>query len=159
MVETINKMARVRRQLTGDLGRDPTTKEIAEEMGISEDKVIDIFKTAQEPTSMDATVGDEEDSHLGDFIPDENAISPSDAASNVFLKEQIFELLDDLSERERQVIVERFGLDGEAPRTLEQVGVEIGVTRERIRQIEAKALRKLRQPGRMRKLEGYLVEN
>lgn len=159
MVETINKMARVRRQLTGDLGRDPTTKEIAEEMGISEDKVIDIFKTAQEPTSMDATVGDEEDSHLGDFIPDENAISPSDAASNVFLKEQIFELLDDLSDRERQVIVERFGLDGEAPRTLEQVGVEIGVTRERIRQIEAKALRKLRQPGRMRKLEGYLVEN
>ncbi|MCI7248769.1 MAG: RNA polymerase sigma factor RpoD [Clostridiales bacterium] len=156
MVETINRMARVRRQLTGELGREPDTKEIAEAMGMTEEKVRDILKSAQEPTSMDATVGDEEDSHLGDFIPDENAESPADAASNVFLRGQIYELLDELTEREKRVIIERFGLGGEPPRTLEQVGQEMGVTRERIRQIEAKAIRKLRHPTRKKRLEGYL---
>ena len=156
MVETINRMARVRRQLTGELGREPDTKEIAEAMGMTEEKVRDILKSAQEPTSMDAAVGDEEDSHLGDFIPDENAESPADAASNVFLRGQIYELLDELTEREKRVIIERFGLGGEPPRTLEQVGQEMGVTRERIRQIEAKAIRKLRHPTRKKRLEGYL---
>ena len=156
MVETINRMARVRRQLTGELGREPDTKEIAEAMGMTEEKVRDILKSAQEPTSMDATVGDEENSHLGDFIPDENAESPADAASNVFLRGQIYELLDELTEREKRVIIERFGLGGEPPRTLEQVGQEMGVTRERIRQIEAKAIRKLRHPTRKKRLEGYL---
>ena len=156
MVETINRMARVRRQLTGELGREPDTKEIAEAMGMTEEKVRDILKSAQEPTSRDATVGDEEDSHLGDFIPDENAESPADAASNVFLRGQIYELLDELTEREKRVIIERFGLGGEPPRTLEQVGQEMGVTRERIRQIEAKAIRKLRHPTRKKRLEGYL---
>ena len=156
MVETINRMARVRRQLTGELGREPDTKEIAEAMGMTEEKVRDILKSAQEPTSMDATDGDEEDSHLGDFIPDENAESPADAASNVFLRGQIYELLDELTEREKRVIIERFGLGGEPPRTLEQVGQEMGVTRERIRQIEAKAIRKLRHPTRKKRLEGYL---
>lgn len=156
MVETINRMSRVRRQLTGELGREPNTKEIADAMGMTEDKVRDILKSAQEPTSMDATVGDEEDSHLGDFIPDENAESPADAASNVFLRGQIYELLDELTEREKRVIIERFGLAGEPPRTLEQVGQEMGVTRERIRQIEAKAIRKLRHPTRKKRLEGYL---
>ena len=156
MVETINRMARVRRQLTGELGREPDTKEIAEAMGMTEEKVRDILKSAQEPTSMDATVGDEEDSHLGDFIPDENAESPADAASNVFLRGQIYELLDELTEREKRVIIERFGLGGEPPRTLEQVGQEMGVTIERIRQIEAKAIRKLRHPTRKKRLEGYL---
>ena len=156
MVETINRMARVRRQLTGELGREPDTNEIAEAMGMTEEKVRDILKSAQEPTSMDATVGDEEDSHLGDFIPDENAESPADAASNVFLRGQIYELLDELTEREKRVIIERFGLGGEPPRTLEQVGQEMGVTRERIRQIEAKAIRKLRHPTRKKRLEGYL---
>ena len=155
MVETINRMARVRRQLTGELGREPDTKEIAEAMGMTEEKVRDILKSAQEPTSMDATVGDEEDSHLGDFIPDENAESPADAASNVFLRGQIYELLDELTEREKRVIIERFGLGGEPPRTLEQVGQEMGVTRERIRQIEAKAIRKLRHPTRKKRLEGH----
>ncbi|HHW17777.1 MAG TPA: RNA polymerase sigma factor RpoD [Firmicutes bacterium] len=156
MVETINKLIRIERQLLQQLGRSPTAEEIAEEMGITPDKVREIQKIAQEPVSLETPIG-EEDSHLGDFIEDEDAPAPAEAASFLLLREQIEEVLDTLNEREQKVLRLRFGLDDGKARTLEEVGREFGVTRERIRQIEAKALRKLRHPQRSKKLRDYLV--
>ncbi|MBR0130245.1 MAG: RNA polymerase sigma factor RpoD [Firmicutes bacterium] len=156
MVETINKQIRVTRQLVQDYGRDPSPEEIAREMGISPEKVREISKIAQEPVSLETPIGEEEDSHLGDFIPDEVALSPADAAAFSMLKEQLDEVLSTLTEREQKVLRLRFGLDDGRQRTLEEVGQEFDVTRERIRQIEAKALRKLRHPSRSRKLKDYL---
>jgi RNA polymerase primary sigma factor len=156
MVETINKQIRVTRQLVQDYGRDPSPEEIAREMGISPEKVREISKIAQEPVSLETPIGEEEDSHLGDFIPDEEAMSPADAAAFSMLKEQLDEVLSTLTEREQKVLRLRFGLDDGRQRTLEEVGQEFDVTRERIRQIEAKALRKLRHPSRSRKLKDYL---
>ena len=156
MVETINKQIRVTRQLVQELGRDPTPEEIAKEMEISPDKVREISKIAQEPVSLETPIGEEEDSHLGDFIPDDNIPTPADAAAFSMLKEQLDEVLSTLTDREQKVLRLRFGLDDGRQRTLEEVGQEFDVTRERIRQIEAKALRKLRHPSRSRKLKDYL---
>ena len=156
MVETINKLVRVSRSLLQDLGRDPSIDEIAKEMQMPPEKVREIIKIAQEPVSLETPIGEEEDSHLGDFIPDDDIPAPSDAAAFTLLKEQLLEVLDTLTEREEKVLKLRFGLDDGRPRTLEEVGKEFKVTRERIRQIEAKALRKLRHPSRSRKLKDYL---
>ncbi|HAF66239.1 MAG TPA: RNA polymerase sigma factor RpoD [Clostridiales bacterium UBA9857] len=157
MVETINKLVRTSRQLLQELGREPTAEEIAEEMGLTPERVREIQKIAQEPVSLETPIGEEEDSHLGDFIEDQDALAPAEAASFVMLKEQIEEVLDTLNEREQRVLRLRFGLDDGKARTLEEVGREFGVTRERIRQIEAKALRKLRHPQRSKKLRDYLT--
>lgn len=156
MVETINKLIRVSRQLLQEYGREPTPEEIAKEMEISEDKVREIQKIAQEPVSLETPIGEEEDSHLGDFIEDENVPAPVEAAAFSMLKEQLVEVLSTLTEREQKVLRLRFGLDDGRARTLEEVGKEFDVTRERIRQIEAKALRKLRHPTRSKKLKDYL---
>jgi len=156
MVETINKLIRVNRQLLQELGRDPTPDETARVMQIPEERVREILKIAQEPVSLETPIGEEEDSHLGDFIPDEDAPAPSEAASFILLKEQLEEVLETLTPREEKVLRLRFGLDDGRSRTLEEVGQEFGVTRERIRQIEAKALRKLRHPSRSKKLKDYL---
>ena len=157
MVETINKMGRTSRELVQELGREPTAEEIAEKMGITPEKVREIQKIAQEPVSLETPIGEEEDSHLGDFIEDIDALAPDEAASYLLLQEQIDEVLSTLNEREQRVLRLRFGLDDGRPRTLEEVGREFGVTRERIRQIEAKALRKLRNPQRSKKLKDYLA--
>jgi RNA polymerase primary sigma factor len=156
MVETINKLIRVSRQLLQELGREPQPEEIAKEMSITVDKVREIMKIAQEPVSLETPIGEEEDSHLGDFIPDEDAPAPSEAAAFTLLKEQLIDVLDTLTPREEKVLRLRFGLDDGRARTLEEVGKEFSVTRERIRQIEAKALRKLRHPSRSKKLKDYL---
>ena len=156
MVETINKLIRVSRQLLQELGREPTPEEIAEEMDIPVERVREILKISQEPVSLETPIGEEEDSHLGDFIQDENVPVPADAAAFTLLKEQLVEVLSTLTEREQKVLRLRFGLDDGRARTLEEVGKEFNVTRERIRQIEAKALRKLRHPSRSRKLRDYL---
>ena len=156
MVETINKVIRVSRQLLQELGHDPSAEEIAEEMGMPVDKVRDILKIAQEPVSLETPIGEEEDSHLGDFIPDEDASEPSEAASFSLLREQLMTVLDTLTPREKKVLELRFGLEDGRNRTLEEVGKEFNVTRERIRQIEAKALRKLRHPSRSKKLRDFL---
>lgn len=156
MVETINKLIRVSRQLLQELDREPTPEEIAEKMDISVEKVREILKIAQEPVSLETPIGEEEDSHLGDFIPDDDVPAPSDAAAFSMLKEQLVEVLDTLTERERKVLKLRFGLEDGRARTLEEVGKQFDVTRERIRQIEAKALRKLRHPSRSKKLKDYL---
>ena len=158
MVETINKLIRVNRQLAQELGRDPTPAEIAKEMGISESKVREIIKIAQEPVSLETPIGEEEDSHLGDFIEDENAPAPVEVASNAMMREQLQEVLHTLTPREEKVIRLRFGLEDGQAHTLEEVGKEFNVTRERIRQIEAKALRKIRHPGRSKKLRDYYTE-
>ena len=156
MVETINKLIRVSRQLLQELGRDPKPEEIAKEMDMSEEKVREIMKIAQDPVSLETPIGEEEDSHLGDFIPDEDALAPAEAAAYSLLKDQIEEVLESLNEREQKVLKLRFGLEDGRARTLEEVGKEFDVTRERIRQIEAKALRKLRHPSRSKKLRDYL---
>ena len=156
MVETINKVIRVSRQLLQELGHDPSAEEIAEEMGMPVDKVRDILKIAQEPVSLETPIGEEEDSHLGDFIPDEDASEPSEAASFSLLREQLMTVLDTLTPREKKVLELRFGIVDGRTRTLEEVGKEFNVTRERIRQIEAKALRKLRHPSRSKKLKDFL---
>ena len=156
MVETINKLIRVSRQLLQELGREPTPEEIAEEMDMPVDRVREILKISQEPVSLETPIGEEEDSHLGDFIQDDNVPVPADAAAFTLLKEQLVEVLGTLTEREQKVPRLRFGLDDGRARTLEEVGKEFNVTRERIRQIEAKALRKLRHPSRSRKLKDYL---
>ncbi|MEG1409912.1 MAG: RNA polymerase sigma factor RpoD [Terrisporobacter sp.] len=156
MVETINKLIRVSRQLLQELGRDPKPDEIAKEMEMSEEKVREIMKIAQDPVSLETPIGEEEDSHLGDFIPDEDALAPAEAAAYSLLKDQIEEVLGSLNEREQKVLKLRFGLEDGRARTLEEVGKEFDVTRERIRQIEAKALRKLRHPSRSKKLRDYL---
>ena len=156
MVETINKLIRVNRQLLQEYGREPRPDEIAREMGITEEKVREIIKVAQEPVSLETPIGEEEDSHLGDFIPDEDAPAPAEVAAFTLLKEQLMEVLDTLTPREEKVLRLRFGLDDGKARTLEEVGREFNVTRERIRQIEAKALRKLRHPSRSKKLKDFL---
>jgi RNA polymerase primary sigma factor len=156
MVETINKLIRVSRQLLQELGRDPKPEEIAKEMDMSEEKVREIMKIAQDPVSLETPIGEEEDSHLGDFIPDDDALAPAEAAAYSLLKEQIEQVLGSLNEREQKVLKLRFGLEDGRARTLEEVGKEFDVTRERIRQIEAKALRKLRHPSRSKKLRDYL---
>ncbi|MFZ5590263.1 MAG: RNA polymerase sigma factor RpoD [Bacillota bacterium] len=156
MVETINKLIRVSRQLLQELGREPLPEEIAKEMGISEEKVREIMKIAQEPVSLETPIGEEEDSHLGDFIEDADARAPAEEASYTLLREQLDEVLKTLTDREQKVLRLRFGLDDGRARTLEEVGQKFGVTRERIRQIEAKTLRKLRHPSRSKKLKDYL---
>ncbi|MBV1770419.1 MAG: sigma-70 family RNA polymerase sigma factor, partial [Candidatus Desulforudis sp.] len=156
MVETINKLIRVSRQLLQELGREPAPEEIAREMDISEEKVREIMKIAQEPVSLETPIGEEEDSHLGDFIEDQDAQAPAEEASFTLLREQLDEVLKTLTEREQRVLRLRFGLDDGRARTLEEVGQKFGVTRERIRQIEAKTLRKLRHPSRSKKLKDYL---
>lgn len=156
MVETINKLIRVSRQLLQELGREPTAEEIAQEMDMTPEKVREIQKIAQEPVSLETPIGEEDDSHLGDFIPDDDALAPADAAAYELLKEQLEDVLDTLTEREENVLRLRFGLDDGRTRTLEEVGKVFGVTRERIRQIEAKALRKLRHPSRSKRLKDFL---
>lgn len=156
MVETINKLIRVSRQLLQELGREPQPEEIAKEMAMSVEKVREIMKISQEPVSLETPIGEEEDSHLGDFIPDDDAPAPAEAAAFTLLKEQLIDVLDTLTAREEKVLRLRFGLDDGRARTLEEVGKEFNVTRERIRQIEAKALRKLRHPSRSKKLKDYL---
>ena len=156
MVETINKLIRISRQLLQELGREPTPEEIAEEMNLPVERVREILKISQEPVSLETPIGEEEDSHLGDFIQDDNVPVPADAAAFTLLKEQLGEVLETLTDREQKVLRLRFGLDDGRARTLEEVGKEFDVTRERIRQIEAKALRKLRHPSRSRKLKDYL---
>lgn len=159
MVETINKLIRVSRQLLQELGREPLPEEIAEEMGIPVDRVREILKISQEPVSLETPIGEEEDSHLGDFIQDDNVPVPADAAAYTCLREELMNVLEGLTEREQKVLKLRFGLEDGRARTLEEVGKEFQVTRERIRQIEAKALRKLRHPSRSRKLKDFLEEN
>lgn len=156
MVETINKLVRIQRQLTLELNREPSEEELAKKMGMSVDKIRDINKISQDPISLETPIGEEEDSHLGDFVPDERNMSPEEYATNEMLKDEISELLLTLTEREEKVIRLRFGLEDGKSRTLEEVGQLFGVTRERIRQIEAKALRKLRHPSRSRKLKDYM---
>lgn len=156
MVETINKLIRVSRQLLQELGREPTPEEIGKEMNMPVERVREILKISQEPVSLETPIGEEEDSHLGDFIPDDNMPVPAEAAASTLLKEQLIDVLETLHERERKVLSLRFGLEDGRARTLEEVGKEFNVTRERIRQIEAKALRKLRHPSRSRKLKDYL---
>lgn len=156
MVETINKLMRISRQLLQELGRDPKPEEIAEVMELPVSRVREIMKISQEPVSLETPIGEEEDSHLGDFIPDDDALVPAEAAAFALLKEQLIEVLDTLTDREQKVLRLRFGLDDGRARTLEEVGKEFNVTRERIRQIEAKALRKLRHPSRSKKLKDYL---
>ena len=156
MVETINKLARIQRQLLQDLGREPSPEEIGKQMGVPAEKVREILKVSQEPVSLETPIGEEEDSHLGDFIEDSDAVVPIDAASFILLQEQLESVLHTLSEREKKVIQLRFGLVDGHPRTLEEVGREFGVTRERIRQIESKTLSKLRHPSRSQKLRDYL---
>jgi RNA polymerase primary sigma factor len=156
MVETINKLIRVNRQLVQEYGRDPRPDEIAKEMGISEDKVREIIKIAQEPVSLETPIGEEDDSHLGDFIPDDDAPAPAEAVAVTLLKEQLMDVLNSLTQREAKVLRLRYGLDDGKARTLEEVGKEFNVTRERIRQIEAKALRKLRHPSRSKRLKDFL---
>lgn len=156
MVETINKLIRISRQLVQELGREPSAEELAKEMDMPVDKVREIMKIAQEPVSLETPIGEEEDSHLGDFIPDDDITAPADAAAFTLLKEQLMEVLDTLTDREKKVLTLRFGLEDGRARTLEEVGKEFNVTRERIRQIEAKALRKLRHPSRSKKLKDYL---
>lgn len=156
MVETINKLIRVSRQLLQELGREPTPEEIAQEMDLTPDKVREIIKIAQEPVSLETPIGEEDDSHLGDFIEDQDVLAPADAAAYELLKEQLEDVLDTLTEREENVLRLRFGLDDGRTRTLEEVGKVFGVTRERIRQIEAKALRKLRHPSRSKRLKDFL---
>lgn len=156
MVETINKLVRVQRQLVQELGRDPSPEEIAKEMGMEVEKVREIMKIAQEPVSLETPIGEEEDSHLGDFIPDDDVLAPAEAATYTMLREQLIDVLDTLTPREQKVLRLRFGLDDGRARTLEEVGKEFDVTRERIRQIEAKALRKLRHPSRSKKLKDFL---
>ncbi len=156
MVETINKLARVQRQLTLELNREPSEDEIAKKMGVSVEKVREIYKISQDPVSLETPIGEEDDSHLGDFIKDERNLSPEEFATNEMLKDEISQVLETLTEREEKVIRLRFGLEDGKPRTLEEVGQMFGVTRERIRQIEAKALRKLRHPSRSRKLRDYM---
>ena len=156
MVETINKLIRINRQLVQELGRDPRPDEIAKEMGISEEKVREIIKIAQEPVSLETPIGEEDDSHLGDFIPDDDAPAPAEAVATTLLKEQLMDVLDTLTTREAKVLCLRYGLDDGKARTLEEVGREFNVTRERIRQIEAKALRKLRHPSRSKRLKDFL---
>lgn len=155
-LETINKLIRVSRQLVQELGREPSAEELAKEMDMPVDKVREIMKIAQEPVSLETPIGEEEDSHLGDFIPDDDIPAPADAAAFTLLKEQLMEVLDTLTDREKKVLTLRFGLEDGRARTLEEVGKEFNVTRERIRQIEAKALRKLRHPSRSKKLKDYL---
>ncbi len=156
MVETINRLIRVQRQLLQELGREPSSEEIAKAMKLPVERVLEIQKISQEPVSLETPIGEEEDSHLGDFLPDENMPMPVDAASYSMLREQLYEVLETLTDREQKVLRLRFGLDDGRQRTLEEVGKEFEVTRERIRQIEAKALRKLRHPSRSRKLKDYL---
>ena len=156
MVETINKLNRVQRALIQELGRDPLPEEIARRMGVSVDRVREISKISQEPVSLETPIGEEEDSHLGDFIEDEEALAPAEAASFFLLREQLDDVLNTLTPREKKVLQLRFGLNDGRSRTLEEVGNVFGVTRERIRQIEAKALRKLRHPSRSKKLKDYL---
>lgn len=156
MVETINKLIRISRQLLQELGREPSAEEIATEMDLTPEKVREIQKIAQEPVSLETPIGEEDDSHLGDFIPDDDALAPADAAAYELLKEQLEDVLDTLTEREENVLRLRFGLDDGRTRTLEEVGKVFGVTRERIRQIEAKALRKLRHPSRSKRLKDFL---
>lgn len=156
MVETINKLVRITRQLTQKLGREPSVEEIAKEMNVTEDKVREIMKISQDTVSLDTPVGEEEDSNLGTFLQDENAISPEDSATNVILKEQLLEVLNSLTPREQKVVMLRYGIEDGHSRTLEDVGKEFNVTRERIRQIEAKALKKLRQPSRSKRLKDFL---
>ena len=156
MVETINKLARIQRQLTLELNREPSEDELAEKMGISVEKIREIYKISQEPVSLETPIGEEDDSHLGDFIKDERNVSPEEYATNEMLKDEIADVLLTLTEREEKVIRLRFGLEDGKSRTLEEVGQMFGVTRERIRQIEAKALRKLRHPSRSKKLKDYL---
>ena len=158
MVETINKLARIQRQLTLELNREPSEEELAKKMGMSIEKVREIYKISQDPVSLETPIGEEDDSHLGDFIKDERNLSPEEYATNEMLKDEISEVLLTLTEREEKVIRLRFGLEDGKPRTLEEVGQMFGVTRERIRQIEAKALRKLRHPSRSRKLKDYMEE-
>ena len=158
MVETINKLSRYQRQLTLELNREPTDEELAKKMGMSPDKVREVIKIAQDPVSLETPIGEEEDSHLGDFVPDESNMSPEDFTIHEMLKEEIGDVLLTLTEREEQVLRLRFGLDDGSPKTLEEVGQMFGVTRERIRQIEAKASRKLRHPSRSRKLKDFLNE-
>ena len=157
MVETINKMTRIQRQLIQDLGREPTAEEIAEKMGngVTPEKVRDIQRIALDPVSLETPIGEEDDSHLGDFLEDKEAISPSEYATNELLKDELYAVMKDLTEREERVLRLRYGLDDGRPRTLEEVGKEFGVTRERIRQIEAKALRKLRHPSRAKKFGDF----
>ncbi len=157
MVETIHKVSRTARQLLQDFGREPTTDEIAEKLGITADKVREIMKIAQDPVSLETPIGEEEDSHLGDFVEDNESPAPSDSASYSLLREQLCNILHTLTEREEQVITLRFGLEDGRPRTLEEVGKKFKITRERIRQIEAKALRKLRHPSRSKALKDYLA--
>ncbi|WP_374212443.1 RNA polymerase sigma factor RpoD [Tissierella sp. MB52-C2] len=156
MVETINKLVRVQRQLVQELGRDPSPEEIGKEMGMEVERVREIMKIAQEPVSLETPIGEEEDSHLGDFIPDDEVLAPAEAATFTMLREQLIDVLDTLTPREQKVLRLRFGLDDGRARTLEEVGKEFEVTRERIRQIEAKALRKLRHPSRSKKLKDFL---
>ena len=156
MVETINKLVRVSRRLSQEFGREPTPAEIAVEMGVTEEKVMEIQKIAQDPVSLETPIGEEEDSHLSDFIEDESSTTPTDAVSFTMLKEQLLGVLDTLTPREEKVLRLRYGLDDSRPRTLEEVGKEFNVTRERIRQIEAKALRKLRHPSRSKKLKDFI---
>ncbi len=158
MVETINKLARVQRQLTQDLNREPTDEEIAKKLGISVDKVREVYKISQDPVSLETPIGEEDDSHLGDFIRDERTVSPEEYATEELLKEELASVLLTLTDREEKVLRLRFGLDDGQCRTLEEVGQIFGVTRERIRQIEAKALRKLRHPSRSRKLKDFLTD-
>jgi RNA polymerase primary sigma factor len=156
MVETINKLVRIQRRLVQEYGREPTSDEIGEELELPSERVREITKVSQEPVSLETPIGEEEDSHLGDFIPDDGALAPADAASHQLLKEQVGDVLSSLTPRERKVLELRFGLEDGRSRTLEEVGREFSVTRERIRQIEAKALRKLRHPMRSKKLRDYL---